>query len=777
MAKFAQGDRALSISTPLGQDVLLLRELNGVEGISRLFEFQLDVTTASYEKVPFEDLLGQRISARIEAPDEKPVYFSGMVKRVSQGDTSDEDVGFDLAQYRIEMVPEVWLLTRRARSRIFQHVNVPDILQQVFAGFDVDFQLQGGFEPRNYCVQYRETDFAFVSRLMEEEGIFYFFQHDAGGVHKMVLADTPLSHPELVGGATLIYDQMRGGNREADRIQEWNRSQELRTGKYTLWDHNFELPLKNLEASVPIMESVQVGTVTHRLTAGKADANEIYDYPGEYAKRFDGIDSGGAEKASELQKIFDDNTRTVKIRMQEMEAAAVRVEGVSACRQMVSGHRFTLREHPNANGDYVLTSVTHKASLGQLSRSGEADFYEYENTFTCIPHALPFRPERRTPRPRVDGCQTATVVGPQGEEILTDKYGRVKVQFHWDREGKKDASSSCWLRVGTPWAGKQWGMIHIPRIGHEVIVDFIEGDPDRPIITGMVYNPDYMPPWALPEHKTRSGLVTRSTTGGSTETANELRFEDKKGAEHVYLHAEKNLRVHVENNEIRLIGKHHGETVLGGRATLVAGESKIDLPGLADLPPEQELEESGDETVGDSLVIEKNRYTYVGTKELHEVENEHSLVVLDGDQKTEVRTGDQTITIVDGSRTIIVHVDQGTTVETGDHTLDVKKGDSETTIDSGNHKLTVKTGNADVEVKTGNYSVKAGAGKITGEATTGIELKVGANSIKIEPAGITIKGTMVKIEADALLQAKGGAMAKVEGGGMLMLKGALTMIN
>jgi len=785
MTTFAQGDRALSITTPLSSE-FILRHLEGSEGISRLFHFRLEVATASYNEVPFEEVLGERLSARIELPDGKYRYFSGMVSRISQGGTADEGLDYDLTEYTIEIVPEVWMLTRRARSQVFQHVSVPDILKTMLAGFNVRFDLQGSFEPRNYCVQYRETDFDFVSRLMEEEGIYYFFVHDSGGSHEMVLSNTPLSHPELVGGSTIRFQGMEGGIYESDEIFEWTRRQEVRTGKYTLWDHNFELPLKNLEASVPIVDSVRVGTVTHKLNAGRADANEIYDYPGEFAKRFDGVDSGGGDRAADLQKIFDDNLRTVKIRMQELEAAAVVIEGSSACRQMVPGYRFTLRDHANANGDYVLTSVTHQAALGQMNRSGQADSYQYENSFTCIPVSLPFRPERRTPRPRVDGPQTATVVGPQGEEILTDKYGRVKIHFHWDREGPTDANSSCWVRVGTPWAGKQWGMIHIPRIGHEVIVDFIEGDPDRPIITGMVYNPDYMPPWPLPEHKTRSGIRTRSTPEGSAETFNELRFEDKKGAEHVYLHAEKNLRIAVEANAISRIGNHQGTLVVGGRATLVEGEIKVDPAALNDLPPEDELEEEGDEAVGDTLLVEKKRYTWVGDTELHEVEKGHTLTVLDGPQHFEVRTGDQTTVIKDGKQSITVKLDQRTEIEDGNYELFVAKGKAETTVatgnyelnvETGNHMLTVDTGNCGTKVKKGNHETAVDLGKITGQAMQGIEFKVGSNSIKIDQTGITLKGIMIKIQADAMLEVKSGAMAKVEGSAMLMLKGAITMIN
>ncbi|HEU4389591.1 MAG TPA: type VI secretion system tip protein TssI/VgrG, partial [Blastocatellia bacterium] len=321
----------------------------------------------------------------------------------------------------------------------------------------------------------------------------------------------------------------------------------------------FELPHKHLEAQKAILETVQAGTVTHKLKISPNEKLELYDFPGEYAQRFDGVDKGGGDQPAELRKIFEDNERTVGIRIQQEALPSLLIQGASDCRNFVSGHKFTLDRHFNANGPYVLTSVKHSANLAGEYRAGEWDQMTYENSFTCIPAALPFRPQRRTPRPFVQGSQTAVVVGPPGEEIFTDKYGRVKVQFHWDREGKNDADSSCWVRVGTLWAGKQWGVIHIPRIGQEVIVDFLEGDPDQPIIVGSVYNAEMMPPYTLPENKTQSGVKSRSSLSGSPSNFNEFRFEDKKGNEEVYLHAEKNWTIMVENDKNQTVG--HDETL------------------------------------------------------------------------------------------------------------------------------------------------------------------------------------------------------------------------
>ncbi|MGB9178284.1 MAG: type VI secretion system tip protein TssI/VgrG, partial [Pyrinomonadaceae bacterium] len=487
MAKYSQANRPMAVTTPLGPDALLLTGFTGQEAISRLFNFQLDLLAENNQDVAFDRLLGQKISVRLSQPNGKQRYFSGICARVSQG-LRDQI----FTSYRVEVVPQFWLLTHRAQSRIFQHISVHDILKKVLAGLDVAYELQGTFEPRDFCVQYRETDFNFASRLMEEEGIFYFFRHTADG-HQMVIANTPQAHKEVPEFSSINFDTVQGGTRtegeaEEERVYEWMKVQELRSGKYTLWDHCFELPHKHLEAERPIQDSLEVGTVTHKLKVGENDKLEIYDFPGEYAQRFDGVSRSGGDQASELQKIFKDNKRTTEIRMQEESAAGVVIQGAGGVRAFVSGFKFTLNRHFNANGKYLLTSIQHSANISGDYRSGDGGQFFYQNSFTCIPLALPFRPARITPKPVVQGTQTAVVVGPAGEEIFTDKYGRVKVQFHWDREGKNDADSSCWVRVGQFWAGKRWGAFFWPRIGQEVIVDYLEGDPDQPIIVGSVYN-------------------------------------------------------------------------------------------------------------------------------------------------------------------------------------------------------------------------------------------------------------------------------------------------
>lgn len=583
MAEYTQEKRLMEVTTPLGKDALLLVAFTGQEAISRLFSFQLDLLAENKTEVAFDKLLGQKITIRLSLPDDEKRYFSGICNRVSQG---ERDTVF--TRYRLEIVPEFWKLTRKAQSRIFQQKSVPDILKKVLEGLDVTYDIQGTFHPRDFCVQYRETDFNFASRLMEEEGIYYFFKHTADG-HKMVLANTSQSHPDLPVESKIIYEEVEGGKRDEDRINEWEKVQEWRSGKYTLWDHCFELPHKHLETEATILDSVQAGKVSHKLKVGGNDKFEIYDYPGEYAQRFDGVDRGGGDRSGDLQKIFQDNRRTVGIRMDEETVPGLVIQGAGNCRQFVSGHKFNLERHFNADGPYVLTSVTHSARQSGDYRSSPQGESSYSNSFTCSPFAIPFRPQRITPKPVVQGTQTAVVVGPKGEEIFTDKYSRVKVQFHWDRDGKNDAESSCWVRVGTLWAGKQWGVIHVPRIDQEVIVDFLEGDPDQPIIVGSVYNAREMPPYKLPDNKTQSGIKSRSTTGGSADNFNEFRFEDKKGEEEVYLHAEKDLKIEVEHDETSEVQNNRKATIavnddesVGSKQTITVGASRDTTIGASD---------------------------------------------------------------------------------------------------------------------------------------------------------------------------------------------------
>jgi type VI secretion system secreted protein VgrG len=570
-AAFTQANRPLQITTPLGRDALLLVGLSGREAVSELYRFDLDLLADKDRKIEFDKVLGQPVNVGLTLGNGKVRYFGGLVSKFTQGEQDE-----DFTRYRAEVVPAAWMLSRVVQSRVFQHKSVPEILKEVLVGFPVTFAIHGAFHPRNYCVQYRESDFAFAARLMEDEGIAFFFKHTADG-HEMVVTNSGHSHPEVPEIGKALYETIAGGVKPEARITHWEKSQEVRSGKVTLWDHSFELPGKQLDASKQALDEIAIGKEKHRLKLAGGEAREIYEYPGGYAARFDGIDAGGGERPNDVGKFLQDNERVATIRMQQEAMAGLRARGKSTCRQLTSGHTFALERHFNADGAYLLTEVEHTIAYADNFRTGEGPTLTYDNTFGCIPKELPFRPARSTRKPRVDGAQTAVVVGPRGEEIFTDKYGRVKVQFLWDREGRMDENSSCWVRVATPWAGAGWGAIHIPRIGQEVVVDFLEGDPDRPLIMGSVFNANVMPPFELPAGKRLSGFKTNSTptNGGS----NELTFDDTKGKEKVNLHAQfdmaqtvdNDLTVTVHNNRTTTIDVNSTETVLGKKETTVNG--------------------------------------------------------------------------------------------------------------------------------------------------------------------------------------------------------------
>jgi len=487
----AGGDLAAapaSLTTPLGGDALIVERFQGSEEISSLYSMTVDFAAARGREVPFDALLGQDVTLTVPLPDGTVRYFNGICSRVSQGDV-------DLrAHYQLTLVPRLWLLTRRQTSRIFQDESVPRIVAQVLGsvpGLAFEMQLAGTYPPRNYVVQRNESDFAFVSRLLEDEGIAYYFRHDAGG-HIMVLADTPEGFADLPGAHPYRPVSLLPA---VGSILSWAKTQEIRTGKVTLRDYSFETPGDHHEVQATIQETVLAGPVEHHLTVGGGDALERYDFPGRYAQRFDGIAPGGEMRPEEVAKIDAEGRRVAASRIQEEATHALVVNGSSVAPDLKAGHIVTISGvSAPFTGDYLVTRVTHR-----LNQSGSLSG-GYRNEFTGIPAGLPYRPPRVTPKPVMPGMETAVVVAPPGEEILTDKYGRVKVKFHWDRTGREEGggSTSCWVRVASPWAGAGTGVgsgpLILPRVGWEVVVAFLDGDPDQPIIVGSVYNADHLPP-------------------------------------------------------------------------------------------------------------------------------------------------------------------------------------------------------------------------------------------------------------------------------------------
>src|SRR5262245_20683529 len=534
---FTQANRRLRISTPLGPDALLITSLTGTEGISTLFQFRAELVGRD-EHLDFDAIVGKSVTVAIAAAGGDR-YVNGIVSRFAQSGTVGRH-----ASYTADIVAWPWFLTRTTDCRIFQKKSVPEIVQQLFGEYgltDFRFQLEGHHEPREYCVQYRETDYDFIARLLEDEGIFYFFVHE-NGKHTLVMADAPRAHDPCPVLDRIRFTHEQESLGDEDVVTTFSKEQGVCAGKVTHTDYCFETPSIDLLASV-------AGNDSRGL--------EIYDYPACVTKR-------------------DRSESLARIRQQEVDAARVVFHGGGYVRSLAAGYKFQLKSAGDSvsstfDGTYVVTSVQHRASESYAAGDEESDL-SYQNEFSCIEVATPFRPARTTPRPVMHGVQTAKVVGPAGEEIFVDEYGRVKVQFHWDREGKWDENSSCWIRISQDWAGKNWGIVSIPRIGQEVIVSFLEGDADQPLITGRVYNAEQMPPYALPANRTQSGIKSRTSVGGTPDNFNELRFEDKRGAEEVFLHAEKNWKIHVKDGESKTVGSSISTTAGGGISRTSGGD-------------------------------------------------------------------------------------------------------------------------------------------------------------------------------------------------------------
>src|SRR5580704_14119160 len=442
---YPQDTTVLAVSTPLGADAFLLVRFHGEERLSGLFRFDLELA-ASDRSVDFKALLGKGVTVTLRLPDSKTRCFHGLVGRLVQAGRADKKT-----TYRAELYPWLWLLTKTRDHLIFQNMTAPEIIEQVFSnlGFsDFTKSLTGTYVKREYAVQYHETAFAFVSRLMEEEGIYYFFKHE-DGKHTLVLGDDTSGYLPCDGLDKARYVGDRSTSSDPYAVVECDFAKEVVAGGYATSDYNFETP-----------DTALLATADGGSADGVNTSLKPYDYPGAYAAKGDG--DGRA-----------------KIRIEEEEALGSRLSGRSTIRALSAGYTFTLAEHDTyaVNGDYVVRAFSHAAT-------GDT----YENTFEALPKSVPFRPPRVTQKPLIPGAQTALVVGKSGEEIWTDKYGRIKVQFYWDRVGTKDENSSCWVRVAQSWAGQGWGAIFLPRVGQEVVVSFLGGDPDRPLVTGSVYN-------------------------------------------------------------------------------------------------------------------------------------------------------------------------------------------------------------------------------------------------------------------------------------------------
>jgi type VI secretion system secreted protein VgrG len=686
MPQPTQAHRQIAVSTPLGPDVLLLRSFSGSEEMSRLFRFQLEMFSEE-DWIDPASIVGKRISFRVVRGDnDKDRHFNGFVCRFRAG---DRDYGF--RRYFAEVVPWLWFLTQTSDCRIFQDMMVSDIITKIFDdhGFsDYELRLEGSYSTWEYCVQYRESDFNFVSRLMEQEGIFYYFRHEQDK-HKLILGDSPQAYFDCdESKVDYVFSEK---SQRRDGVTTWEHQFEFISGKWAQTDYNFiDHPAKS--ERTPAKHLLRNANTVVRIPG--VEKYELYDYPGEF-------------------ETPGESSSYTKLRMEEEETPHDVANGSSTCKTFTVGGKFTFENHDcetEKGKTFVITSLQHSAVEPATYEGGEGVVFDYSNSFTCIPSRVVFRPERSTPKPVIQGSQTAVVSGPDGEEIFVDKYGRIKVQFFWDREGTRNDKTSCWIRTSQVAAGKNWGAMFIPRIGQEVIVSYLEGDPDRPLVTGVLYNSDQMPPYTLPDEKTKSYIKTNSSKGG--DGYNELRFEDKAGSEQIFMHAQRNIDVRVLNDSM--------ERIFGNRHQII-GYEKDGAKG-------------GDQRER----VYQDKHLNIKRHQSEHIEGNYELMVGNGD--------------ADPCGELHMVVEKKAAIKVGSDGVHwTIEGDRNEKI-GGNQSLNV---DSNENRKIGqNFALEAGqaihikAGMtVVIEAGTQLSLKVGGNFIDINPTGVYITGAMVMINS------------------------------
>ena len=564
------------------EDDLLIQEMSGHEAVSQLFEFRLQLQSMRDDIDP-RRIIGKPAILRAETWDTSHLggerHWNGIVSRFQRTGRAQSADGEDLYTYECDIVPWLWFMTQHEDCRIFQEKTVREIIEAIFGEFDYSdfrFDLTEDHPALEYCTQYHETTFDFMSRLLEREGIHYYFRHnedDGESRHILVFTDNNGSNPSLQP-ATIPF-HFAGMAEDAEAIRRLTLDQQMRTRKVTVhgWDYKKKTLIRE---NTPTM-----------LNIGADRDLERYRYPGEYTDT-------------------DAPKRQSRVIMEAEESSHMRFRGDSQVRTLAPGHTFTLEDHPfdEFNIEYMLLSVWHHGRNNLTDDNSSGDYF---NEFSLQPHAVTWRAPLVTPKGLVRGPQTALVTGPAGEEIHTDEHGRIKVQFHWDRLGNYDDKSSCWVRVAQVWAGNGYGTLFIPRIGMEVVVDFLEGDPDQPIVTGCVYNGINRPPQPLPQFATRSGIKTLSSKGGGG--TNELGFEDKKGSEEVFLQAEKDFNVNVKANKTVSVGGNSDMVVGGHYAAKANGYIKIYSESDFKNQAKGQL---WNISLGDNVVVSKSRAFLTG---------------------------------------------------------------------------------------------------------------------------------------------------------------------
>ena len=536
----------LNILSQSANDEFLLEHFSGSEALSKLYEFDLALLSHQSD-VKLKSLIGSPATVEIELADGSYRHVNGYINRFS---TQGSDGGY--VRYAAVLGPWLWMLTCRFDTRIFQEKTVQDVVSEVFAGFGslakYEFRLSKPLKSHSYITQYRESDFNFVQRLLENEGLFYYFEHTADS-HLMVITDDSSTLVPLPEQPQIRFHSA-SVTETADSITQWQASRQLQSGKIAVRTFDYRQPRNFLPVTMQSLND-----------QGDVDRFEVYDFPGQYT-----------------HGTYEDGEAMVRNRIEALELMGKTFYGDSNCRAMKPGYTFELTQHyahdmgDAENRQFLLLSVEHRGSNNYMT----GDQAGYLNRFVCVRKKIAYRPQLSTRKPLINGPQTAIVVGPPGEEIFTDELGRVKLQFHWDRQGQFNDHSSCWVRVAQSGASGGFGSIQIPRVGDEVVVVFLDGNPDRPLIMGSLYNSTNTPPWALPANKTQSGFLTRSMKGDGG-TANFFRFEDKAGAEQIIMHAERNMDTEIELDETHDVGSNRTITVGGAHTETIKKDTVVNV--------------------------------------------------------------------------------------------------------------------------------------------------------------------------------------------------------
>jgi type VI secretion system secreted protein VgrG len=770
----SQENRQISVKSALPADVLLFSSMNSSEQLGRLPEYRVQLLSTDSD-IKIGDVLGTPMCIDLELTGGTTRHFHGIVTRFCSTGWNGE-----YARYEAIIHPWLWLLKKSSNCRIFQGMTVPDIVKSVCSTYGglVSLSADGltaEYPALIYCVQYRETDFDFVCRLLEDAGIYFYFTCTDDS-HTMVLADSYNTHEDIDGYDSLKFtNSKKSGGLIEETVSQWVASGEIQSSSYAMNDYNFE---KSQGSTSGGMKSISTIAAAFEQTA-----YEMYDYPGQY------VDAAHGDLLA-------------KARLERLHGQCELIDARSDARGLFAGGLFTLADHPrdDQNRKYLVTGARYQINGGDYTSGGSADM-NVECRFTAIGHTFPYRPSAVIAKPIVQGPQTAIVVGKAGEEIWTDEHGRIKVQFHWDRLGGDDEQSSCWVRVSQTWAGKGWGAFTLPRIGMEVVVSFLEGDPDRPLVTGCVYNSDAMPPYALPANQTRSTFKTNSSKGGGGY--NELRFEDKKGAEEIYMQAERDFNRVVKNNDTLKVGfevakagnqtidiKNNQDTTVGADQTLTVGHDQTDHiknDQFETIDNNQTLKVGVDckRTIGNDQVVSigNNDTRTTGNNQVVKIGNDAALTI-GNNSKVDIATN-HTKTIgsndsikVGANREVAIGSNQ--TVSIGSN-HEVTIGSNQKTDVGASDELSVGSSQ---KIKIGaSQTIDVGAGHTISAGTTieisagaSIEFVCGASSIKLEPAKITISSVLVEIEGKAAMKLD-TAIMKVSASGPMAISGAIVKIN